>query len=252
MTLAAAVTMVGSPALTREGTPTVLAIARGSDRRFYVRKWSQYAQTHGAGSFEPIAGTWTSDPAIASPGADALNVVGLGTDGNVWHAHRIGATPWIVSEFLGRPIASQSVSAPALVWTDDRLSVLVVSAGALYERYYSRQINAWHASGWKKIASGFTGKPAAVSWGGTRIDTFLVGDDDQVYQVAYVNGSGCHRLRLAGGQRQAPARPWRATAATSSTCTSSGPTVSSGRSRGRRSGAAGTPSADFQRGARPP
>jgi Astacin (Peptidase family M12A) len=180
MRLTSSVTMVGSPALARYGTATAIA-ARGNNQHYYVKLGSAVFAKQ---SWSDVGGDYTSDPAMVSWGTGRLDLVGIGTDGNVWHRGYENGV-WSDAGNIGRP-GTTTPSDPAIAsWGANRLDIFVRSGLNLYQK-------TWTSAGWSSWANrggDFKGKPAAVSWGANRIDLVGVGVDNAVWHKGFANGN---------------------------------------------------------------
>jgi hypothetical protein len=181
--LTSTVSMSGSPALSRWGSSGIAAVARGTNNHYYVKFNTTGSAAWPTGSWLDLGGDLVSEPAVVSWGSGRLDVVGVGSDGYVWHKP-MSNNVWGSWGSIGRP-GSSTPSAPAIAsWGADRLDIFVRSGTNLHQK-------SWTASGWSSWANRgccITGKPSAVSWGTNRIDVVATGSDGAAWHLAY-NGS---------------------------------------------------------------
>jgi Repeat of unknown function (DUF346) len=179
---------VGYDAPTGWGTPD------GTAAFTYSPHWSSWLSEIGAPPPGIAAG---SSPAVASWGANRLDVFVRGTDNAIWHAWWDGST-WNYWQSLGPSI----VSSPAAVsWGPNRIDLFGVGTdGKLYHQY-------WNGSTWSAwvselgapppgIASGSA--PAVASWGASHLDVFVRGADNAIWQATW-NGSAWSGWTSLGG-----------------------------------------------------
>jgi hypothetical protein len=155
--------------------------------------WSTIAERFsGSTLFESIGGGATASPAVASWGANRLDLFVKGTDNALWHRFWDGNS-WSGWENLGGAL----VGGPAAVsWGPNRLDVFVRGTdNAMYHRFWTG--SAW--SGWERFGDGsLTSAPAVASWTAGRLDVFVRGTDNAVYHRFFAGAwSGWERL---GGQ----------------------------------------------------
>jgi hypothetical protein len=188
--LTSTVDIKGSPALTRWAPNGVAAVVRGSNNKYYYKLNPSGLDSWPTGSWTAIPGTTTfvGDPAVVSWGPGRLDVIGVSTDGRLWHNWYTN-NAWGNWHSIGRPESGVEPSAPAIAsWGVERLDVFVRSGTTLYQLTYSG--NGW-PSNWASLGTGIGGKPAAVSTAFGRIEL-----------AAVRNGTIQHRTHLNGWQ------PW--------------------------------------------
>lgn len=183
--LTSTVTLTGSPALARWNTSDLVSVVRGSNQHLYYKTNSGADTSWPTGSWTDIGGDFVSDPAAVSWAAGRLDVVGVGTDGNVYHKWHLNGTWGSSFTSLGRPTA-ETPSAPAIAsWGVDRLDVFVRAGDTLYQTSWTG--SSW--TGWSNRGAAIQGKPAAVSWGADRIDVVATGADGAVWHRPYSGGT---------------------------------------------------------------
>jgi hypothetical protein len=185
------ITMLGSPALTiwSKQYQQLVAIALGSNKKYYYTVSDQGGKSWPRRGWISIGGQYASSPAAVSWGEARFDVVGVGTDGDVWHTP-CNNFSCAAPNSIGRPNVSGELSAPAISsWGSDRLDVFVRVGTHIYWKYWgvlpSTGKIGW--SGWSDLGGSYTGKPAAVSWGPNRIDLFGVSTGNKVWHRAYKN-----------------------------------------------------------------
>lgn len=177
--LASGVNLVGDSALARFNTSDLAVLARGSDNHIYYKVNPGADDSWPLGAWTSLGGDFISDPAAVSWAPNRLDVVSVGSDGNIWHSSYLNGT-WSGWGSIGKPTAA-TPSAPTIAsWGANRLDIFVQAGGTLYHKTWD---GAWSA--WTSRGSGIKAKPAAVSWGANRIDVVAVGTDDQLYHQSY-------------------------------------------------------------------
>jgi len=141
---------------------------------------------------EPLGGTLTSQPAVASWAAGRYDVFARGTDNAVWHKSFSGGT-WSGWQSLGG-VASSSPAAAA--WGAGTLDLFVRGTdNRLYTRHYSTAAG-W--SGWSGLGGALTSGPAVASWGAGRLDVFARGTDSAVWHKWFSGGKWSGWQSLGG------------------------------------------------------
>ncbi|MCP3144494.1 hypothetical protein [Pyxidicoccus xibeiensis] len=131
--------------------------------------------------WESLGGGFTSGPAVASWGANRLDVFGRGQDNQLWHM------AWNGSSWIGwGALAGQITSDPAAVsWGPNRIDVFARGTdNSMLQQVWTG--TSW--TGWYSLGGGFTSGPAVASWGANRLDVFGRGQDNQLWHKAW-NGS---------------------------------------------------------------
>jgi hypothetical protein len=137
------------------------------------------------------------------------DVMVVGRDRRLWHQTRAG-TRFMGWEDLGGDLRSAPV---ATSWADGRLDVFVAWGGEEIQQRWCQATgplacrgSTWSA--WGKIPgrppTGFVGDPAAVSIGPNQIDVAVLGRDNAIWIVSYINGWGGWQS-LGGQFESAPA-----------------------------------------------
>src|SRR5262249_32584551 len=148
--------------------------------------WSHYMSlvtggSHGWSGWQSLGGQFTSHLSSCSFGPNRIDVVGRGTDNNVWHNWWDGAT-WQAN---WEAHIIQAAGAPAIAACNtvaNRLDIYTVATdGNCYHQYWAG--SGWSA--WENLGhpSGVTlvGGCAGASWGANRFDVWAVGTDQVTY-----------------------------------------------------------------------
>jgi hypothetical protein len=127
--------------------------------------------------------------AVASWGANRLDIFSLGTDNGMYHKAWNGSE-WLPSAAGWEALGGVFDSPPAAVsWGVNRLDIFGLGTD---DQMYHKAWNgsAWlpSATGWEALGGAFDSPPAVVSWGANRLDIFGLGTDNQMYHKAW-NGS---------------------------------------------------------------
>jgi Repeat of unknown function (DUF346) len=156
-----------------------------------------YDQVTGRGSplggisWEPLGGSITSAPDVASRGSGRLDVFARGPSNALWTRSFSGGQwgPW---QSLGGVLTS----APGVVaWSAGRLDVFVRgSDNALWHRWWDG--NSW--SGWESLGGGLSSGPGAASWSAGRLDVFVQGTDNALWHRWWA-GAGWSGWESQGG-----------------------------------------------------
>lgn len=150
--------------------------------KYYESGWSSGYENLGA----PPGLTLTSDPDAVSWGSGRIDVFARGSDNQLWHLYYDGR--WHDWEPLGGILDSgPTVSS----WANGRLDVFLLGTDKkLRHKYYERG-QGW-SSGFANLGapSGLTlnSDPDAVSWAEGRIDVFVRGSDNALWQLYYDGG----------------------------------------------------------------
>lgn len=137
----------------------------------------------------PSAGI-KGDPTIVSWAPGRLDVFVRGGDDRLWHRYSQDGGSTFVDWY--RPFADQGIALASSPNTSsrgpDRLDVYFVgSDGQVYERFWE---NVWNHAYLPHGApsGGVVGDPTSVSWGdGARVDLFVRGSDNRLWQRSLVN-----------------------------------------------------------------
>ncbi|WP_437937676.1 hypothetical protein [Sorangium sp. So ce341] len=150
--LANGVTMIGSPAVATSGFPLLHVVARGSDGHIYYRNYSETGWAAWQSLGESPYGGFDSDPAVVSWGYGRIDVVAG---------------------------ASLSGASSCETGADCRI----------YIRSFDYSGGGWSSS-WSWVGypgSGVKSAPAISSWGTNRLDVFVRGADDKLWQRTYTS-----------------------------------------------------------------
>ncbi|MDH6578427.1 alpha-galactosidase [Kitasatospora sp. MAP5-34] len=157
-----------------QGDPAVVSLPSGTD--VFVRGgdnalWED-SYTNGAwGAWVSLGGTLSASPAAASLGQDRIDVFVRGTDGALWQ------------KTYQQVPASGSANSPDVAWTPN-----------------------WTDLGGPNTTTGpgtFTGTPAAVA-SLNRVDVFVRGNDDALWQKSYISGAWTDWTSLGGTLTSSP------------------------------------------------
>ncbi|MEO6797999.1 MAG: peptidoglycan DD-metalloendopeptidase family protein [Candidatus Dormibacter sp.] len=131
--------------------------------------------------WQSLGGVASASPAVASWGANRLDLFVRGGDNALWHKWWDG-TAWRGWESLG----GQLTSRPAAVsWSAGRLDVVARGIdNALWHRWYDGR--AWGS--WERLGGQLAGGPAVASWSQGRLDVFAHGTDGALWHL-YWDGS---------------------------------------------------------------
>ena len=131
---------------------------------------------------------------MTSWGVNSLDLFVLGTNSAAFHKAWNGAS-WLPSTTGWESIGGAFVEEPvAISWGTERLDIFGIGTDhALYHKY----TESWDGTQWQwgpdqldwdNLGGDWTQRPSVVSWGPGRLDVFLVGTDNSLYQKFY-NGS---------------------------------------------------------------
>lgn len=144
----------------------------------------------------------TGNPGSVSWGPGRIDVFARGEDGGLWQEYYSGGwSGWA-------PLNVSLDSSPSVSsWGVGRLDLFYVGTdGSLDHYWYSTG-----SGGWQSVESlgtppgvSIVGAPAAVSWGSGRIDVFVRGSNNQLYQEWYGNGAWQPWVSLGGDINSSP------------------------------------------------
>ncbi|HMF57762.1 MAG TPA: hypothetical protein VK619_15575 [Pyrinomonadaceae bacterium] len=130
-------------------------------------------------------------PTICSVGDERLDVFVIGKDKQLWHSYRDknvrGWAPWINdAPRFDRP--GGLISAPAAVsWGSTRIDIVAMDINKeLWHVCYDHSAGGW--MGWHPIGGTGTSAPTICSMWPGRLDIFIRGQDDTIYQKTWDNG----------------------------------------------------------------
>jgi hypothetical protein len=127
--------------------------------------------------------------AVASWGANRLDIFGLGTNNEMFHKAWNGSA-WLPSPAGWEALGGVFDSPPAVAsWGPNRLDIF--GLGTNNEMFHKAwNGSAWlpSATGWEALGGKFDSPPAVASWSANRLDIFGLGTDNQMYHK-YWNGS---------------------------------------------------------------
>jgi hypothetical protein len=194
-------TCVGKPAAVSWGPNRLDIFVVGSDGQV----WHLYFNGQSWSSWEPFGGAVKYGVAAASSGPNELFLYACGIDNSIYSRSFNGAgwTDW-------QRVDSFSISAPAAVsYRQNSVNLACVGPGnhAYVESYYN---SAYH--GWIDLGPTCLDVDLAV-WGVTRLDVFVRGADQAIYQRAYENSAWGQWIDLGGNSKYpvaaiAPAPNW--------------------------------------------
>ncbi len=179
-------------AISRQGGSVDVVLPAG-DRCFYHASWT-VADNNPAGYWTALGGRVTDSPAVASWGADRLDVVARSTEGRVLHKAWIPPHEewtWLPSQIEWEDLGGPIVGSPAAVsWGDGRLDIVAHGEDnqVLHKRWRESQGN-WSPAGtsWHDLGGQITGSPVVCSWGSGRLDIFVQGLNHGVWHKSWDN-----------------------------------------------------------------
>lgn len=190
-----------------------------ADHSLVHRWWDGNAWS---GAWETLGGNFTSQPEVVSAGPNQLDIFAVGADFAMHHRSWTSAG-WSQWESLGGVFTSQ----PAIVaWKADRATtagnkpasqpatlaiktanlepkLTVFGLGTDNAVYYRTKSRGQWQGDWVSLGGAFSGPPAVVSWGASRLDVFGVGTDTAMYHKAY-GGTWDANWTSLGGQFTSP------------------------------------------------
>jgi hypothetical protein len=192
--------VTSAPAVCSQRSGLLDVFARGANGALMHKSWNGTVWS----DWEDLGGMMKpgSDPAAASWGSGRLDVFIRGTDDAVWHRSWGGST-WSDWESLGgaltgSPAAACRDTGGGHKWLD---VYTLGSDNYLWHRTFDGAVWApWTSSdaGGLSFQSGLS--PAAVSWGGTRIDLFICGTDGALWHRYLPPGGDWSPWESLGGQ----------------------------------------------------
>lgn len=185
--------ITGIPAVARTREGRIDLFANGTDNKLYHRVYD--------GSWSPwvsIGDSLASDPAAVSWGPGRFDLFARGPGDELYHKAYDGQWhEW-------RPIGGKFKYAPAVSsWGPGRLDVFAVEedenpndSDSLFHKVFDG--GRWYE--WENLGGGLTASPAAIAWGGPRVDVFVRGEDNALYQMAWDNVRGWYPWYYLGGK----------------------------------------------------
>jgi hypothetical protein len=131
-------------------------------------------------SWQPLGGSLTSKPAVASWSANRLDVFGRGGDGELWHRSWNGSF-WSSWEPLGGALLAGTGPAVAS-WGPNRLDVIVTG---LDHSVWHISWNGSFWSAWEPLGGYLTSGPGVSTWGPGRLDVVGTGGNQAVWHLPY-------------------------------------------------------------------
>ena len=153
--------------ISTRGAGLLDVFVEGTDRQLYQDVWN-----NGWSGWIALGGPIASGPSSASWASDRVDVVAIGTAGDIVHRAWTADFGWHPWDSLGGSAASGT--APTISSRGPGLLDVFVTGtdAAVYQDSWN---NGW--SGWHEIGGPFTSGPSSVSWGPNRIDLFGRGTD---------------------------------------------------------------------------
>ncbi len=138
----------------------------------------------GAWNTDNLGGTLTSDPDIASWGANRLDIFAKGTDNGLWHK-AFDTTTWYPWDKIG---SATLASGPAAVsWGPGRLDMVAQATNnSIQHWWFENASGIWN--GPENLGGTLTSDPDIASWGANRLDIFAKGTDNGLWHKAWSNG----------------------------------------------------------------
>jgi hypothetical protein len=129
----------------------------------------------------PQSTTW-----VTAWGQNRLDIVGIGTDGGIYHKAWTG-TSWAPSPLDWERLGGVFTSPPAVAsWGNNRLDIFALGTdGAMYHKAWTGTSWAPSALDWERLGGVFTSPPAVASWGNNRLDIFALGTEGAMYHKAW-------------------------------------------------------------------
>jgi spore germination protein YaaH len=156
--------------------------------------WAALTQAFG---FQSLGGTVSASPAVASWGANRLDVFVRWTDGSLRHSGWAGGA-WSGWENLG----GSFIGEPSVVsWGPNRLDVFVRGTdNSLWHLAWTGSV--W--SGWEGLGGTMSAAPTVVSWGANRLDVFLRGAGADLWHKAWTGSVWSDWEGLGGSMSGSP------------------------------------------------
>jgi len=168
-----------APAVCAPDANSLALFVRGTNGALWYKHWDGTTWS----TSMSLGGVLTSSPAATSPGNGQVNVFVRGRDGALYEKTTTdGGTSWSNWVSLGGQIPAGTAPA-ACSWGSGRLDLFVQGMnGALYHK--SCTGSTW--SSWENLGGYLTSSPAAATApGSSRIDVFVLGSDNGLWQRTY-------------------------------------------------------------------
>jgi hypothetical protein len=152
--------------------------AAGSDHALWHKWWDGTAWRGWESRGAPSGQTVAFNPGAVSWASDRVDVFVAGSnDHHLWHSWWDG-TAWRGFEDLGAPAGGLTTGLDVSSWQPGRLDVFggadYNQGTGMFHKWFQGAWNGWEALG-GAVSDG--AEPTAVSWTGSRIDTFVRGAD---------------------------------------------------------------------------
>jgi len=167
-----------APAVCAPDANSLALFVRGTNGALWYKHWDGTTWS----TSMSLGGVLTSSPAATSPGNGQVNVFVRGRDGTMYQRYWPNAGSWSNWVSLGGQIPAGTAPA-ACSWGSGRLDLFVQGMnGALYHK--SCTGSTW--SSWENLGGYLTSSPAAATApGSSRIDVFVLGSDNGLWQRTY-------------------------------------------------------------------
>jgi hypothetical protein len=189
----ASVQLTGTPSVTVDTPNQYDVIATGADGSLY-HFWSDNG-TWGGPEKHPVYTdatiTAVSSPASAANGANVLDIVCIGSDGNLYHLSWNSRGWSLLTLAAVVPGAVKLTGSPAICASAfNPLDVFAIGAdGNLYHTSYNQSGQDFFWAVFEsRGGSILTGSPSVVLGGPSTLEVFCIGTDGNLYHVWYSNG----------------------------------------------------------------
>ena len=184
--------LTSGPAVSARPNGTYDVVVRGVANTYYH---AAFTLAGGWTGFAPIGGTFLSAPSVTyRQGSGEIDVVGVGTDSQLYHAFYAGG--WSGWEPLGGGIsANPSMISPASGTLD--IYVRGVADHQLYQKTWTPGVG-WSA--FYPLGGVLSSGIAATAWDTNRRDIFARGADGAMWIRSWTNSGGWAQWARLGGQ----------------------------------------------------
>jgi hypothetical protein len=168
-----------APAVSTDGSGWTQFFVVGSDHALWYRAYNQL-------TWKSLGGYVTADPASVSQTAGVTDVFVRGIDGALWSKYTTdGGTTWTAWSKLNAQLKA-GTGPTAYAWGNQRLGVFVTGMSSTVSQIY---VDKWGVHS-ENIGGTASSSPAATSYEPGRIDVFVRGPYNALWQRTYTEGTG--------------------------------------------------------------
>ncbi len=173
------------------GRLDIFANVKGSTQQTMHRSWDNGSQASWK-ALPAASVTFVSAPAAVAEVYKSLDVVALGSDGNVYHSSSTNGTQYSAWASLGKPGGGVTLTGDPAIgsWGPGRFDVVFVNSSGNLSHYWSDSnagTHGWNA--WNAPSTHFHGSPSVTTMGDRRLKISAVTTSGSLVEYLYDFGT---------------------------------------------------------------